>query len=180
MTPSAAPEMSKRAASDTTHPAVHTADLVEAVAHRLQQQGLWMATAESCTGGLIAAACTERAGSSGWFERGFVTYSNAAKVDLLGVSAELLQTHGAVSEPVAQAMALGALSQSKAQWSVAVTGIAGPGGGSADKPVGLVWLAWAGPNGCSCEQAHFSGDRAAVRSATVKLALAGLLARLPG
>ena len=164
--------------AEPTDATADTAALVQALAQRLQSQSLWLATAESCTGGLIAAACTDRPGSSAWFERGFVTYSNAAKTELLGVPTEWLQRHGAVSQPVAQAMALGALRQSKAQWSVAVTGIAGPGGGSADKPVGLVWLAWAGPHGCSCEQAHFSGDRAAVRSATVTLALSGLLARL--
>ncbi len=108
---------------------------------RLRQRGQRVATAESCTGGLIAAACTAMAGSSDWFDRGFVTYSNAAKTELLGVPTSLLVQHGAVSEPVVQAMACGALERSEAHHAVAVTGIAGPGGGSAVKPVGLVWMA---------------------------------------
>lgn len=144
-----------------------------------------MSAAESCTGGLIAAACTDLAGSSDWFERGFVSYSNAAKTDLLGVPAELIEAHGAVSEPVALAMARGALQRSAAQLAVAVTGVAGPGGGSVAKPVGLVWLAWAwrGDDGQLQAQAleqHFAGDRAAVRRATVVVALQGLLARCSG
>jgi nicotinamide-nucleotide amidase len=101
-----------------------------------------LATAESCTGGMIAAACTDLAGSSQWFERGFVTYSNEAKTELLGVPAGLIATHGAVSESVARAMALGAVAHSRAQVAVAVTGIAGPTGGTADKPVGTVWFGW--------------------------------------
>lgn len=153
--------------------------LVEELAARLLRHSLCLSTAESCTGGLIAAACTERAGSSTWFERGFVTYSNAAKSELLGVDAALLQNHGAVSGAVAMAMAQGALQRSHAQWSVAVTGIAGPGGATASKPVGLVWLAWAGPSACDSQQVHLIGDRAAVRRQTVLLALRGLLARLP-
>ncbi|HEX5783572.1 MAG TPA: CinA family protein [Burkholderiaceae bacterium] len=139
----------------------------------------WMlATAESCTGGLIAARCTDLAGSSAWFERGFVTYSNAAKTELLGVPAALIDTHGAVSEPVARAMAQGALAHAAAQVSVAVTGVAGPSGGSADKPVGTVWIAWAGPGWVDAVGHHFPGDRAAVRQATVHAALQGLVARL--
>ena len=138
-----------------------------------------MATAESCTGGLIAGACTEVSGSSDWFERGFVTYSNAAKTELLGVPAELIGQHGAVSEPVARAMAAGALAHSPAQLAVAVTGVAGPTGGSADKPVGTVWFGWATPAGTVTEHQRFDGDRAAVRAATVRHALAGLLQRLP-
>ncbi len=106
-----------------------------------------LATAESCTGGLIAAACTEVSGSSDWFERGFVTYSNEAKNECLGVPATLIELHGAVSEPVVRAMASGALRASYAQWAVAVTGIAGPGGAVPGKPVGTVWLAWRGPGG---------------------------------
>jgi nicotinamide-nucleotide amidase len=101
-----------------------------------------MATAESCTGGLIAAACTDLPGSSRWLERGFVTYSNAAKTELLGVPADLIAQHGAVSEPVARAMAAGAARHAPVQASVAVTGVAGPDGGSADKPVGTVWFGW--------------------------------------
>ena len=137
-----------------------------------------LATAESCTGGLIAAACTDLAGSSDWFERGFVTYSNQAKTEMLGVDAQLIDTHGAVSEPVARAMAQGALQRSRAQVAVAVTGVAGPGGGSADKPVGTVWFAWALPWGVSSEVQHFAGDRAAVRAATVAHALGRLIALL--
>ena len=135
----------------------------------------WMlATAESCTGGLIAGACTDLVGSSAWFERGFVTYSNAAKTEQLGVDAALIATHGAVSEPVARAMVLGALQHSHAQVAVAVTGVAGPTGGSAEKPVGTVWFGWATPAGVRTEVQHFAGDRAAVRAATVHHALTQL------
>ena len=138
-----------------------------------------MTTAESCTGGMIAAACTDLSGSSNWFERGWVTYSNAAKTTELGVPAQLIAEHGAVSEPVARAMAAGALQHAPAQVSVAVTGVAGPTGGSADKPVGTVWFGWATPAGVLSEVQHFSGDRAAVRAATVQHALKRLLALLP-
>jgi nicotinamide-nucleotide amidase len=140
----------------------------------LLRQGWFLATAESCTGGLIAARCTELAGSSRWFERGFVTYSNAAKCELLGVDATLIERHGAVSEAVVRAMALGALAHSPAQVAIAVTGVAGPDGGSADKPVGTVWLAWATPMGVISELKRFDGDRAAVRQATVNHALTRL------
>ena len=153
--------------------------LVEQLARELKARGLMMATAESCTGGLIAAACTELSGSSDWFERGFVTYSNAAKHGLLGVPALLIEQHGAVSEPVARAMAAGALAHSPAQLAVAVTGVAGPTGGSAEKPVGTVWFGWATPEGVFTEHQRFDGDRAAVRQSTVRHALAGLLQRLP-
>ena len=148
-----------------------TADLADI----LQKKGWCMATAESCTGGLIAAACTDLAGSSNWFERGFVTYSNAAKTELLGVEAALIGRHGAVSEAVARAMAQGAVAHSHAQAAVAVTGVAGPGGGSADKPVGTVWFGWATPGGTVTEMKRFDGDRAGVRQATVAHALARLL-----
>lgn len=144
----------------------------------LQKNGWLMATAESCTGGLIASACTDLAGSSRWFERGFVTYSNAAKIELLGVDPLLIERHGAVSEQVAQAMAQGTLARSPAQAAVAVTGVAGPGGGSADKPVGTVWFAWATPAGLASEVRHFGGDRTAVRQATLAHALARLVERL--
>jgi len=156
------------------------ADLCTQLSTVLRAQGRMLATAESCTGGLIAAACTELAGSSDWFERGFVTYSNAAKTELLGVDAGLIASHGAVSEAVAQAMAQGALQRSNAQVAVAVTGIAGPSGGSAEKPVGTVWLAWALPIGVWAERQHFGGDRAAVRAATVQHALATLVSLLQG
>ncbi len=153
--------------------------LVDALARELKARGLMMATAESCTGGLIAGACTEVSGSSEWFERGFVTYSNAAKTALLGVPAALIEQHGAVSEPVARAMAAGALAHAPVQMAVAVTGVAGPTGGSAEKPVGTVWFGWATPEGVFTEHQRFEGDRAAIRQATVRHALAGLLQRLP-
>jgi len=139
----------------------------------------WMlTTAESCTGGMIAAACTDLAGSSTWFERGFVTYSNAAKTELLGVDAALIEQFGAVSEPVVRAMVTGALARSHAQVAVAVTGVAGPSGGSPDKPVGTVWFGWATPAGLTSEVKHFDGDRAAVRQATVRHSLTRLVALL--
>ena len=141
------------------------------LAEFLQQKGWLMATAESCTGGMIAAACTDLAGSSNWFERGFVSYSNAAKTELLGVDAELIARHGAVSEEVARAMVEGAIRHSRAQVAVAVTGVAGPAGGSAAKPVGTVWFGWATPAGVVSETRRFDGDRAAVRMATVRHAL---------
>ena len=153
---------------------------VSRLADVLRERGERLATAESCTGGLVAAACTDLSGSSDWFERGFVTYSNEAKCELLGVDAALIAAHGAVSEPVALAMATGALAHSRADWAVAVTGIAGPGGGSAEKPVGLVWLAWCRRGGAPEAERHvFPGDRAAVRAATVLQALHGLLERMP-
>ena len=155
-----------------------TLALCTALAQALQARGWMLATAESCTGGLIAAQCTELAGSSLWFERGFVTYSNAAKTELTGVPAALIAAHGAVSEPVARAMAQGALQHAQAQVSMAVTGIAGPGGGSADKPEGTVWLAWCVAGQLSSERCVFGGDRAAVRAATVQHALQGLLTRV--
>lgn len=156
-----------------------TADgLVRQLADALRSRGQMMATAESCTGGLIAGACTEISGSSDWFERGFVTYSNAAKSELLGVPAALIDAHGAVSEAVVRAMAAGALAHARAQWAVAVTGVAGPTGGSADKPVGTVWFGWATPQGVSSQRCRFDGDRAAVRRATVAHALSGLLQRI--
>lgn len=148
------------------------------VADFLQKKGWMLTTAESCTGGLIAAACTDLAGSSNWFERGFITYSNAAKTELLGVDATLIAQHGAVSEPVARAMAEGAIAHSRAQVAVAVTGVAGPTGGSAEKPVGTVWFGFALPGEVFSETRRFAGDRAAVRAATVDHALARLVALL--
>lgn len=141
----------------------------------LQKKGCLMATAESCTGGMIAAACTDMAGSSQWFERGFVTYSNAAKTEMLGVDAALIEHHGAVSEAVARAMAQGAVARSKAQAAVSVTGVAGPSGGSADKPVGTVWFGWTTPSGTVTQMKCFEGDRAAVRHASVVHALTRLI-----
>ncbi|MES2929640.1 MULTISPECIES: CinA family protein [unclassified Acidovorax] len=134
-----------------------------------------LATAESCSGGMIAAACTDLAGSSQWFERGFVTYSNAAKVEMLGVPAALIEQEGAVSEAVARAMADGALAHSQAHVSLAVTGVAGPTGGSEAKPVGTVWFAWCVNGETHSEMQHFAGDRAAIRAATVRYALQRLL-----
>lgn len=150
----------------------------QTLAQRLMAQHWMMATAESCTGGMISARCTDLAGSSAWFERGFVTYSNAAKQELLGVDAGLIAQHGAVSEAVARSMALGAFNQSQAQVTVAVTGVAGPAGGSADKPVGTVWFAWCIEGRVEAEKIWFAGDRAAVREATVQHALQGLLTRI--
>ncbi len=141
---------------------------------------LVLATAESCTGGLIAAALTAIPGSSDVVDRGFVTYSNAAKTELLGVPAALIEAEGAVSEAVARAMAEGALARSRADLTVAVTGVAGPGGGTAAKPVGLVWFGLARRGGATrAESRIFPGDRAAVREATVVHALA-LLTRAAG
>ena len=150
-------------------------EIIRQVADLLQNSSQMLATAESCTGGMIAAACTDLAGSSNWFERGFVTYSNAAKTELLGVDAALIVQHGAVSEPVARAMAEGAIAHSKAHVSVAVTGVAGPGGGSADKPVGTVWFGWSVGGRVTSERVLFDGDRAAVRAATVRHALQRLV-----
>ncbi|MEN9982271.1 MAG: hypothetical protein RI918_240 [Pseudomonadota bacterium] len=138
----------------------------------------FLATAESCTGGLIAAACTDLAGSSQWFDRGFVTYSNAAKTEMLGVDAALISQFGAVSEQVAAAMAQGAVRHSAAQVSVAVTGVAGPTGGSAEKPVGTVWIGWCVNGQTTTELCHFDGDRTMVRALTVQRALQGLVERL--
>jgi len=151
---------------------------VEQLAALLLARRWLLATAESCTGGLIAAACTDLAGSSNWFERGFVSYSNEAKIDLLGVPPELLREHGAVSEPVVRAMARGAAQRSLAQVAVAVTGVAGPGGGSAGKPVGTVWFGYLVGGELASEHRRFDGDRAAVRAATVAHALDALVARL--
>lgn len=137
-----------------------------------------LVTAESCTGGMISAACTDLAGSSVWFERGFVTYSNDAKQELLGVEARLLRRAGAVCEGVARAMAVGALAHSHAQVAVSVTGVAGPTGGSPAKPVGTVWFGFALPGQVVTEKCLFPGDRAAVRAATVRHALTRLVALL--
>jgi nicotinamide-nucleotide amidase len=148
------------------------------LADLMLKNSLFLATAESCTGGMIAAACTDLAGSSAWFERGFVTYSNDAKTELLGVDAALIAQHGAVSEPVARAMAFGAIRHSKAQVSVAVTGVAGPSGGSVDKPVGMVWFGFSVSGMLTSEVMRFGGDRASVRAATVGHAIRGLISRL--
>lgn len=138
-----------------------------------------LAAAESCTGGWVSQCLTAIAGSSEWFERGFVTYSNAAKQETLGVPEEILAAHGAVSQPVAVAMAEGALRHSRASWALAITGVAGPTGGSAEKPVGTVCFAWACRDGrVVTETRHFSGNREAVRAQSVARALTGLLEQL--
>ena len=156
---------------------------LEALAARLGAallaERLMLATAESCTGGWVSQCLTAIAGSSVWFERGFVTYSNAAKQEMLGVPEATLAAHGAVSQPVAVAMAEGALRHSRADWAVAVTGIAGPDGGSAEKPVGTVCFAWAVRDGATTtETRHFLGGREAVRAQSAACALAGLIERL--
>ena len=152
--------------------------LCTALAQALTRRQWSLVSAESCTGGLIAAACTDLSGSSAWFERGFVTYSNDAKIESLGVDPALIRDHGAVSEAVVRAMAQGALARSRANVSVAVTGVAGPTGGSADKPVGTVWFGWSVGGHLAAEVQHFEGDRAAVRAATVDHALRLLLQAL--
>lgn len=149
--------------------------LIRQTADLLHQRHWMLATAESCTGGMIAAACTDLAGSSVWFERGFVTYSNEAKTELLGVDASLIATQGAVSQAVVEAMVAGAVARSKAQVSVAVTGVAGPGGGTPEKPVGTVWFGWSVDGQIRSERRQFDGGRAEVRAATVQHALQTLV-----
>jgi nicotinamide-nucleotide amidase len=141
-------------------------------------RGAMIATAESCTGGLVAGAITAIAGSSAWFDRGFVTYTNLAKEQQLGVPRATIDRFGAVSEETAVAMAEGAIRAASVEWAVAVTGIAGPDGGTADKPVGTVWFAWAGPGHSQAVRRQFDGDRRAVREASVRVALQGLVDRL--
>ncbi|MFO8154778.1 MAG: CinA family protein [Pseudomonadota bacterium] len=140
----------------------------------LEARGELMATAESCTGGWIAKVMTDVTGSSAWFQGGLVTYANAAKESLLGVDPALLREHGAVSQPVVEAMAAGARERCGVDRACAVSGIAGPGGGTPEKPVGLVWLAWAGPEGVVSLAERFSGDRESIRRQSVARALIGL------
>jgi nicotinamide-nucleotide amidase len=157
---------------------LHT-DLVEPIAQALLDRGQCLGTAESCTGGMIAAACTDLAGSSQWFERGVVTYSNEAKTELLGVPAALIAQHGAVSAEVAEQMARGLIARAPVDWALAVTGIAGPSGGSVAKPVGTVWLALAQRGGAvQVWRELFPGDRAAVRAQTLSSGLTALLKAL--
>jgi nicotinamide-nucleotide amidase len=152
------------------------AQLVELLATRLLQTNAMLACAESCTGGWLAKLCTDMAGSSSWFDRGFVTYSNEAKQQMLGVSLQTLQQHGAVSEAVARNMATGVLANSAASYAVAITGIAGPSGGSDEKPVGTVWFAYASSDGnCEAVCKHFAGDRRQVRWQSVIFALEQLI-----
>ena len=155
--------------------------LAARVGAQLKAQGAMLATAESCTGGWVAQVVTDIAGSSGWFERGFVTYSDAAKQEMLGVSAVTLAKYGAVSEHTAREMAAGALLHSRAQIALAITGIAGPTGGSPEKPVGMVCFAWAGSQGAiAARTRHFDGDRESVRRQSVMFALQGVLTLLEG
>jgi len=150
--------------------------LLTQLALALKERHMMLVTAESCTGGLVAGACTSIAGSSDWFERGFITYSNEAKVEQLGVPAEVIERHGAVSREVAIAMALGALQRSHGQISVAVTGIAGPGGATVRKPVGTVWFALArGQNFVETECMLFPGDRTKIRASATRHALKRVL-----
>src|SRR5215469_18971784 len=149
--------------------------LAAEVGHKLKDRGLMLATAESCTGGWIAKAMTDIAGSSAWFERGFITYSNEAKAAMLGVRQPTLAAHGAVSEEVVREMAAGAANWSQARVTVAVSGIAGPDGGTADKPVGTVWIAWRWADGRVEARHHlFKADRSSVRFQAVLAALEGL------
>jgi len=156
-------------------------ELAGQLGQQLQTRGECLAVAESCTGGWAAQSLTAVPGSSAWFDRGFVSYSNAAKCDMLGVPETTLARHGAVSEAVARAMAQGALNNSRADWALSITGIAGPSGGAPEKPVGTVCFAWAGrESGCVAITCHFTGDRAAVREQSVRHALRGLIAMIEG
>jgi nicotinamide-nucleotide amidase len=153
----------------------HLTALARALGLACRRRRVTMATAESCTGGGVATAITRIPGSANWFDRGFVTYSNDAKREMLGVSSRSLERYGAVSEEVACEMALGALRHSPADITVAITGIAGPSGGSRTKPVGLVWFAWAARGQpVQARRFRFDGDRAAVRQQSVVVAIQGL------
>lgn len=150
--------------------------LAQQIGQLLKNKNLTLATAESCTGGEVAQLITSIPGSSDWFERGFVTYSNTAKVEMLGVKSATIATYGAVSEQTAREMAEGALQHSHADVSLAVTGIAGPEGGTADKPVGTVWFAWAGKKIATiAEIKHFAGDRLEIRDAAAQFVLERLI-----
>lgn len=157
-----------------------TYSLAAQLGQHLSARSAKVTTAESCTGGGIAHAITSVPGSSRWFDCGFVTYSNEAKQQLLGVEIQVLREFGAVSAEVVRAMAQGAASVAAAEFAVAVSGIAGPDGGSAEKPVGTVWFAWRGPGGTISDCHHFPGDREAVRDQAVVIALQGLLQVLDG
>jgi len=149
--------------------------VIQQLSAQLLQKEAVMATAESCTGGGIAQALTAVAGSSSWFDSGFVTYSNQAKHRMLGVPEAVIAAHGAVSEPVVKAMVQGAVAHSEASYAVAVSGVAGPGGGSVEKPVGTVWIAWGSGDQVEAVRFQFEGDRDAVREQTIDAALQGLL-----
>jgi len=151
--------------------------LVSQVGQALKERDAMVVTAESCTGGMIAEALTSIGGSTAWFDRAYITYSYESKREMLGVKELTLQKNGAVSQQCVEEMALGALQQSHAKVSVACSGIAGPGGGSADKPVGTVWLAWAvqGQQEVTSQLCHFEGDRQTVREKTTEVALMGIM-----
>ena len=155
-------------------------ELAKTLGARLRHASEILATAESCTGGWAAQVVTSVAGSSAWFERGFVTYSNEAKQELLGVRAETLRAHGAVSEETACEMARGALERSRATVSVSITGVAGPAGGTPEKPVGTVCFAWARAGEVRSETRRFAGDRESIRRQSVILALEGVMRALDG
>ena len=149
--------------------------LAQVLGVQLKQRQLIVTTAESCTGGLLSGAITDAAGSSAWFERGFVVYSNAAKHEVLDVPEALIEKYGAVSSEVVSVMAKQARLLADADWAVAISGIAGPSGGSVDKPVGLVWFAWAGPLCLMAEKCQFDGSRKVVRKRAVQHALERLI-----
>lgn len=154
--------------------------LSEQLGRALLLKNATVTSAESCTGGGVAQAITEIAGSSAWFSRSFVTYSNSAKQEMLGVDGTVIKEHGAVSEPVVISMVKGAAQRASADYAVAISGIAGPGGGSKDKPVGTVWFAWQSPDGVSTRKHLLSGDRQAVREQAVKISLQELLHQVTG
>ncbi|TLF47644.1 CinA family protein [Halomonas urmiana] len=166
------------AVSDETLERQDLRRLAEQLGERCRARGITVTAAESCTGGGVASAITAVAGSSAWFETGYVTYANGAKTRLLGVPEALLAEHGAVSREVVEAMVIGACRDSGAALGVAISGVAGPGGGSAEKPVGMVWLAWGSAEGAESTCHRFPGDRAAVRERAVHEALVGLVRRL--
>jgi nicotinamide-nucleotide amidase len=150
-------------------------ELINDLAVLLSEKQLKVCTAESCTGGLIAKSFTDLPGSSAWFERGFVTYSNESKIEMLGVPGSIIDYYGAVSEPVATAMAVGALKHSHADYSIAVTGVAGPGGGSAEKPVGTVWIGIANQSETRTQKFLFDGNREMIRLLTMRTVIKQLL-----
>lgn len=154
---------------------MQTEELVQQLAKLLKEKEIMVATAESCSGGSVAAAFTDLAGSSAWFDCGFVTYSNAAKMHMLGVPAQTLEQHGAVSEETVKAMVRGAVTNSQAQLAVAISGIAGPEGGSAEKPVGTVWFAWGNDTQQHTQRLVFNGNRQQVRQQAVTTAIQGLI-----
>ncbi len=173
------PELDKKIMPISQTKLISKNNLAKTLGHALKQAHWIVTTAESCTGGGIAKAITAINGSSAWFEQGFVTYSNQAKITMLDVKTETLMLHGAVSEAVVKEMALGALKKSSAHIAVAVSGIAGPTGGTKDKPVGTVWIAWATQTQIIAQRFLFDGDRKKVRKQTIKTALREMIKRIP-